>query len=416
MMADMEKIKKLAQVDAKKMRGDKDYNPEGTISDNNLTYKFRGENSVVAARNKRNFYFHKNVYGENDNMVLDLQTGQGYVNWGESHLYFCVKVTTNDASDWSLDTGSACNFIRDVIVTSRSGVEVDRINDLNHYRIIKDHLSENVEFFSNKGKNMGYNVGTQSSGAEVCFSIPMNKVAPVFDTKGILMPAYLCSGLRLEIQTDSVANAISSATATSATLEITKPYIKCDVHLLSETAQRKMTDVASSNGLEFSWHAWHRSQFNSTNNSLFAEIRKTTSKALCAMATSRTDSVLNNISAPSLACDVFDTKTSQWRLGSQYFPQNKLETDAEHYDNVLYSLARPDKHNYQKDRFENDIGVVAALLERSHIISDAYLPINNSRSLGLDVTFDSAVSRQVNVYLKYLKLAKIFISNTVILE
>ena len=50
-------------------------------------------------------------------------------------------------------------------------------------------------------------------------------------------------------------------------------------------------------------------------------------------------------------------------------------------------------------------------LERSSMFELAGVPINNSRVLALHMEMDLALDRTVDVYLKYVKLARVFLNN-----
>jgi hypothetical protein len=368
-------------------------------------------------------YPSKNTYSDNDNLIWDLQTGSHYVDWSKSYLKFTVNVKDAGNKNYTFNGGSAFNFIRDVIVTSRSGVEVDRCNNVNLLRHHLDAYHNTNEWYACEGALIGYKITPTATDYATnntyTFLLPMNKICGIFDTPGVLMPSYLASGLRIEIQTDNIANAIEYDAASATPLvEFTNLSIVCDSFQLTESAQRQMSKISSTNGLEFPFHTWAHSPFTVAAANAFLEVRKSVSRALKAIAVCRQSTELNDELKDGFKAETFAVSKSQWRVGSQYFPQNPTDGAEEHFHQALYTLERLNgkMQTVQASEYEARYGILSCTVERSHIIADASLPLNNSRSMGLDITFTGSSTRQVDVFLKYLKLARLFISNVVIKE
>ena len=75
----------------------------------------------------------------------------------------------------------------------------------------------------------------------------------------------------------------------------------------------------------------------------------------------------------------------------------------------LYVLGQPGS-------FQGGGEVIAVSLERSSLFNLSGIPINNSRVLALRGTYSSVAtayckSHTLNIYLKYVKLARIFLNN-----
>lgn len=154
--------------------------------------------------------------------------------------------------------GSCKNLFRSIVVTSRSGVELQRIDNFNRYAVCKERTNKGQEWFETKGVEMGYepiSEGTKfdkrhglilhhSTGGfesdifgysstrfdsspfsnkktqfifkrsaatktkKISFSIPMSCFGGIFDT-GQLCPASICSGLRIELRLEDIATAMS---------------------------------------------------------------------------------------------------------------------------------------------------------------------------------------------------------------
>jgi len=76
--------------------------------------------------------------------------------------------------------------------------------------------------------------------------------------------------------------------------------------------------------------------------------------------------------------------------------------------NFIYD---PVPQNYIPGTFRSYGQTWAVSLERSSMFELAGVPINNSRVLALRMQFDSSKKRTIDVYLKYVKLARLFLNN-----
>ena len=313
---------------------------------NNLTYTMPITNSVVSARNVKTYPADQASYQCGTPWIIYVQTGSQYVDWTKSFLQFKIKGTLKNynvrghsKAHCALTTGvgSICNFIDSIIVTTRSGAEVHRIEKFNAWRILQDYMKEDDQWFKTEGHLMGYSehigerdnignyfhrfdgaaddyaVGTDAGDEnaivykehtipEVNFIIPMYKLGGLFESKQ-LCPAVLASGLRIEIRTvQNPANAITVknfedfvefkdvsqvhyAMWKDATLdmEFTDLKLNCDTYLLNDSAMRELNQTSAQYGLEYVYNS-HFHQTLSANAQTNMVCSKAVSRALSAMA------------------------------------------------------------------------------------------------------------------------------------
>lgn len=217
---------------------------------NNLTYKMPVTNSVVSARNIKKYPADRNSYswglggtGSAGPIFFHLQAGEQYVDWGKSFLEITLEHDPRCAETVWLNygLGSICNFIETVIVTTRSGTEIHRIEQFNRWRALQDRLHEKSAWFKQIGSMMGYTSDEKFTRLQMCdkfndqvsftefcpdevatagkasnfenvqsktFLLPMDRLGGPFAT-GQLSPAVLAGGLIIELRLGSYLNSFT---------------------------------------------------------------------------------------------------------------------------------------------------------------------------------------------------------------
>ena len=380
---------------------------------NDLVYELPKNLSLASARNTKEYHFQKSEYTNGDgSMICTLQTGGQYVNWAASHLKFNLTRTAGGTSDWG--KGSAVNIIREVIITSRSGQEVARLDRLNVYRLHHDRLYMSTEELQSIGSLMGYDETAVASATESTYIIPMCKICTLFDNKK-LMPNWLASGLRIELRLESPTTAFNAAANQAVTSYVIKdPKIIVDTFLLNDSAMKKLNEISARNALEYVYKSVHciTDSFSTQQNTV--DVNKAVSRALGAMAVSRRTANVADADVDSLKSEGFDFAHTQFRLGSQYYPQQPLKGLEEHYWNTLYTCEKLKSHHpssVSKSDYSDDFGVATANLEKSNVLDLSGQPINNSMTLSCELSYDNAHSRRVCVFLEYVQICKVFITN-----
>lgn len=201
----------------------------------------RAENAAGDVSTSNNAEMAEDVYSiapreDITNWPGDQDTPQLWLNWGY---------------------GSCKNLFRSLVVTSRSGVELQRTENFNRYAVCKERLEQPPSWFETIGVEMGYepidehsrfdkeygliahhSIGGYESDRHsygqayfrqspfvnkksqfmfkkesskvtntVSFSIPMSCFGGIFDT-GQLCPASICSGMRIELRLEDIKTAM----------------------------------------------------------------------------------------------------------------------------------------------------------------------------------------------------------------
>lgn len=447
-IAEESKLKQLARETADATGPEDDI--ENLLNWNNLTYTMPVTNSVVTSRNLKSFAADMQDYTVTDGqqMLITVQTGSQYVDWTNSFLEFDLEVTPS--ADFELQQGiinfrdgqlypnntdppahrslismewaptydgkrtghggSVLNLIDRIVLTSRSGVELQRVENFNKYHALLTSISKPQSWKDTVGKALqisplfskeGIVDGTEATWIDITqvgaagdditmsttdtaawqqfgnytndkwvqrYSIPMECFGGLFDTKQ-LCPAMIASGLRIEIYFSDPKKAltccdlksgISFAGILSGSLafSVRQPQLVADTITLNDAAMKQLNMTSADNGLEYVYNGVFSQKHALSGTSVELQCSKAVSRALVASAVH-----YNPVpSAPHSAfCHLgsshfFDKY--QFRLGSQYFPHQPIRGKQEGgeqsvYMNVLYAtdvLNKNVQNGYLYDR------------------------------------------------------------------
>jgi len=403
---------------------------QSLVNVNQLGYRMPANMSVVVNRTMSRSYANLDTYSPGGKIIVTFNTGSTYV-WGRtSYLTFDV-VATGTTPVANFGSGSAINLIDSVTVYSQSGTEVDRTEGVNLHARNQDRYTYAQDWVNNFGSVIGYGSTEKSStGATVPveinattsrFCIPLSHLAGVFGGS-VLMPSMLAGGLRVEIKLAPFATALETVSGTVDGYTITNASCQVDTFQLADSIQKRLMMEAASTGLEFYYETWDRTRHNiSSSNKANITIRKSVARALSAFAVTRETANTALLTTDSMASEDGSLLSGMfWRLGSLTFPQQKLENTPEIYyyaQRAFQKVESPYKMNsISLDDFKGSEAIAAVTLERSNVLELSGLPVNNSRSLQLELDYGTAVSRDIDIYMHYVQLARIFVNNVLVKE
>lgn len=414
--------------------------PEGLadslIRVNGLSYRMPSNMSVVVARTMKRSFANLDNYKQGGKIIITWNSGVEYVASNQSWLVFDVQLdklaSPTTAGVWDLQSGSAINFIDNVTVSSLQGTEVDRVEGVNNYRRDMDRYSYSQDYINNIGSVMGY--GSTEKGASGAlvpvqileasstrFCIPLSKICGICNSN-VLMPSMLAGGLRFEIKLApllTVAKHVSGDVNENYT--ISNVSMLLDSYRLSDSIQKRLMQESASSGLEYFYETYDRTRHNiNSSDKANITVRKAVSRALSAFAKTRITTHVENKDEDSMASETNAVKNFFWRLGSLNFPNQPLSSKEEQYIYAQYSFGKL-QHPHQNNSisladFKGTEGLVATTLERSSVLSLSGLPVNNSRTLQVEINYDAGGDRDIDVYMHYLQLARVFPNNILVKE
>ena len=324
---------------------------QGMLAVNDLTYVLSPDLSVSVNNTYKNHFFQSQEYTDSQKAICILNSGADYGDMRSSTLNFTVEITTNDAATtlgYFGAHGSAVNLIKTITLSSRSGDEVCRINDLNHLTVATMALRYNENWMKTVGQTMGLGAtlrdstvaGLVGEGAATThnayrFSIPLYILSDFFGY-GRLMPAMMLAGMRIEIEwadpklafqaIDADGNASVNDLDEVENYRVKNLYVSMRSVQLTDGTQRALNEMSAVNGLEIVYCDYDKTERELNNSdSEHLEVRKSASRALKAIVTTRPKISTTPAIKDSFASEKFGYAWWQWQLGALYFPQQPVK-------------------------------------------------------------------------------------------
>ena len=413
---------------------------------NNLLYKMSPALGIAARRNHRIDFAQQAQYAPSETIVYDCQTGSDFV--GGKNGYLKLKVVAVGGPG-DLGSGSICNIINRIVVRSRTGKELTRVENFNL-------LCKNIqvwecsqEWKATAGKAQGYGTGAGSANVVPddpegkVFIIPM-WVLPCFN-QDKLLPPQLMSGCRIEITLETVATAFrkNAATTLPTAYIVDRPEIHWDTYDLADAYKRKIAEMASRQGLNLLHKEYFHTIVSGSDTDFNFDIKKACSKALKAMIITRSTDAVASTDYDSMGSLKYDYSQYQSRIGADYFPNAPLSVsnieevgNAESYYQTLFvwnkaancwnpSSVTPEQYTSDNAaaeafpaHYQNSL--IAFNYNKSHVSDLQGYIVSNSRSILIDLKASPVAgayptgttgARRLDVYLQYLRAVKVYVSN-----
>lgn len=411
---------------------------ESLLQVNKLLYKMPPQIGISSSKKIVTDFFQQSSYANGETMVLDSQTGSQFVDGQSSYLR--LNLRTSLVMDFA--SGSSANLINRIVVRSRTGRELTRLEDANLITRYLQRYNCPTDWFNTAGKSQGYpdndfsanvSVGDGAgdmTGVNGCIYILPLHIIPFFNQVGNkLLPPQVMEGLRIEISLAHPDTALFGAVA--GTYTVSKPVIQWDAYDLADQFKRKISEMASRQGLNLLHKEMFHTIVQNASSQFNFDVKKAASKALKSYVISRPTASVQNILTDSMASEAYKYTRYQCHIGSVYYPNQPLETpiitqdgNMESYYNTLYACDKlqcwnpcsVSPHTYTAGdaplagEISND-AMIAVNLNKSQVSDLNGMVVNNARALLWDVTFSDATNRRLDVYLQHLRAVKVFTSN-----
>jgi len=420
---------------------------------NDLLYTRTAPSNPVVERTQKKSYAEGGsgtTYTALDHMIFNLQTGTDFIDPLQSFAVFEVRVNCDAVAvaDLSLAfQGSAMNLVRDSQIETRSGKEMDRLEQAN---LLAYHqvMGDDPEFASHNlsglmmanTKNVLADISTRNKftiaiGVQNStwhkIMIPLKYVSPIFDSEK-LMPPHLARGLKIDCTLEAFKTAFTEFTATNEadSYTIRKPYILTDNYRMADSVLEFLNaDFASKkSGLVYEYFSYHTTKTTTADTNLDVEVRRSVSMAVDLFACTRLAANKSLLTHDSFASyPISDSDRIQFRIGSHYLPNAPSEGIVELYAQYLYyaNLLRDNKvSGLTYSEFLGALGISAGTsvnhgdgkfcttLQRNAILDLSGIAINNSMTLAIEGTLGVAASRNVSLFLRHLRRAVLFLESS----
>ena len=432
---------------------------ESLIQLNKLSYQMAPQLGICSARTHTIGFPQQSTYANGETMTWDSQTGAFYVDPVGSYLKFTVTYTmtavASAANAKCFGSGSACNLFSRIVVRTRSGKELTRVENLNLLAKFQQVYSQPYDWITTAGRAQGFSnpsTVTAAYGDAVprggkMFIVPLCAIIPFFNTvgTGVMLPPQVMEGLRIEITLAEPNTAFCNVDqATGVILEpllgysIVRPEIHWDCYTLADQFARRIAEIAATKGLNLLHKEYFHTSVGFEGSDVNFDIKKSASKSLSAHVICRLNT---NIVAPVI--DSFNSVPYDWtsiqsQIGSMYNPNQPITmTNVSVNDNMesyYFSLYGADIYRYGRNGTvtpENFTGQVQDRtnktqynncminfnLNKSNTSDIVGTVINNSRALLINLRrFAAVAGSRVDAYLCHVRAVKVFTSNAVILD
>jgi hypothetical protein len=205
----------------------------GMVQVNDLVYRLETDLSVAINRTHKINYFQNIEYNDKQTSIIILNSGSDYIDPRRSFLSFDINIpetnldllTKTSKADQEIrrafiscyfgENGSVLNLIDSVVVSTRSGDEVSRVNDYGQLMnmLLPQMFGKDWRRTIGQGIGLGSYLGGSNNAVDEKgasapavseqrrrrFTVPLYLLSPIFNY-GRLLPSMLMSGLRIEIK------------------------------------------------------------------------------------------------------------------------------------------------------------------------------------------------------------------------
>ena len=397
---------------------------KGDLMVNNLIYRQPKQLSLAVNRSMKRQYFQRSSYTASATAIIDWNTGSDYVKACNSYLTFKVALTGTDPVG-GFGVGSAANLLQSIVIRSRSGTELDRLDRLNLWS--KNDIAHTLgaDWISKFGTMAGVRgLANALSDTAVRFVLPLTMLAGFFrPVGGQLIPPQLASGLHIELVFADYREAILQGSGSVTGFTITDISMMTDCVTLSDDTQKTLNFESASSGLEYTYPRIHTSTSTITSTAINAQISKAVSQANIATGCLLTQAAVLDVTADSLKSPAWNVSSWQYRIGSIYMPNQPLTDAGDGLESFFTAQAVYDKakHHHMENAVSltdfktNGYGVMSVSMEKDQSLNLSGLPINNSRMLELQATLAAwSANLELVVFLEYTSVARAYIDNCVV--
>ena len=389
------------------------------MSVNALQYSPPIDGSLVNSRQYKKYNFSPLNYTNGGAPEIVINSGSDYI-WGPTSA---IQITLETANDVTLSKAGVFGLINEFDWTHRSGDQIDRVRNVNSLVQTLINYEEGSDY-AGYAKMFGVEEKTGVATPKT-FILPMSLLSGAWAQK-VLIPADMVAGSKLKIQLESLVRAFQGAPGAT---QITGVQLLLDSYDLFDAAKKALMSQSANvrtQGLQFSYHSWAQTNKTFTAGTYDLDINLSAAKTILLLAKTRTTAALADQAADSIQSEPYAYKSWRVRLGSNTNPQHEVTNTAEAY--FLTQNAFGNKHNqdlHSSHRvssgttyadYTGDFGkaVVCISLEKNAVTSLSGEATNNSRLLNISGEFEAAANRQMDVWVKHLRIANVMRDNVVI--
>ena len=416
---------------------------ESLLAVNQLQFTLPPQLGIATSRKHVVMFPQQASYAGASTIIIDSQTGSTYVDPFNSYFVFKVSMTVTGPTVWSWGSGSVANIIDRIIVRSRSGKELSRVESFPLWAKYSQLYSKGRDWLQTIGRAQGYpDYGATPSqtaygdanatATEYTFILPLSLIPCFAPLNGKLLPPQLMEGLRLEITLADPRNAVVTVDGASPIGGVTSsitPELHYDCFTIADQFARKIIDMSARSGLKLLYEEAFHTLVVSNTTTINFDIKKACSKGLRLMLIPRDSSLVGGVGVDPVASYPYNFFTQQINIGSEYIPNQKLSTPStdikgnlESYYQTMFAhnallgntCIAPVQYTgvLNTNRITYSSAMSCFTLNKSNVTGLNGFVINNSRALVVNLTRTALpADLRVDAFLVHLRSLDVMVSN-----
>lgn len=374
-------------------------------------------------------------YKPGETIVFDMNTGNRYIDPENTMLMLTVETDETKANAFDptgvytplkKDIGGLA-LINQVQIHAKSGVELDRIQECNQYAFTRAKLRENSDYWNKWASMWGGGNYTTAAGTPrlakcgavgTRIGIPMKLISGLFDpvVSGMKMPPALCSGSRIEITLEKFGRAFNPAVGShdATTYTVSNPVITTLAHELSDNSEMVLNEESVENGLEYTYNRVFTDKQPLTSGTVNIQVKKAVSQGLRAFSVPLVTTDLTLQSTVAAYTSPVGFNSYQYRIGSQYYPQQKVDSPVEGFWTTMNLYNKSPQSSWFSSSLSFDeyltTTVMGAGFETDQRLNLTGVPINNSATLALEAEVNPGAYTWMTFF-EYVAVARCFLTN-----
>ena len=355
-------------------------------------------------------------------------TGEYMVACKTSYLVITISAKALTEEGWTFGTGSVMSIFRDLIIRSKSGVELCRLNDPKIWNKIKYYYDTHIER-KDKIQELGgytdasditsiigttYNTADPPETRKYKLALPLDFISPLFSSVdgSEYLPSQLAEGLTFEFYPASKETIFKTGMESITQYNIHDIKLRLDCVILNDRSLMELNNRCQKKGLEWTCHGVYKQDIRSVSQDTDVQnqVNFSVSQAL------KVDSVYQNSTRNTLSgtdkCGFGNiSREFQYRSGSDYFPQNRVKDDGvKHLETYIQAVyTHPLTHTSLGD-FIGLNTIYSANLNLNDDLELSGIVVNNSKTLEFMAVGKTGVSEpamDISTLLHYVKVVKI---------
>lgn len=412
---------------------------ESLLAVNQLQFTLPPQLGIATSRKHVVMFPQQASYTGASTIIIDSQTGSTYVDPFNSYFVIKVALTTNASTPWSWGSGSVANLIDRIIVRSRSGKELSRVESFPLWAKFSQLYSNGRDWNQTISRAQGFadysvlpaNVtyGDSYDSAQThTFVLPLHLIPCFKPLNGKLLPPQLMEGLRLEITLNNPIATVTSYNNTDLTSvsSVVTPELHYDCFTIADQFARKIIDMSARSGLKLLYEEAFHTLLVTATTSINFDIKKACSKGLRLMLIPRNSADVGVVNKDPVASSQYSFLTQQINIGSEYIPNQKLTTGTdsktfmESYYQTMFAhnalsgstSISPAQYLGTDNRSTYNSAMSCFTLNKSNVTGLNGFVINNSRALVVNLTRTNVpASLRLDAFLVHLRSLDVMVSN-----